>query len=41
MLGHGRQLDWPAGHGVLTVQVFKAGRAAGRYALVFKVSWGG
>ena len=41
MLGHGRLLDWPADHGVLTVQVLKAGRAAGKYARVFKVSWGG
>ncbi len=49
MLGHGRPLDWPADHGVLTVRVLKARWAAGKYAWVFfgsvsaqfKVSWGG
>jgi alpha-L-fucosidase len=41
MLGYNQPLDWEFSGGVLTVQVPAAARAAGQYAWVFKVSWGG
>ncbi|MGW7006735.1 alpha-L-fucosidase [Streptomyces sp. NPDC054933] len=41
MLGYHTALDWEFTGGTLTVQVPAAARAAGEYAWVFKVGWGG
>ncbi|MDF3288685.1 alpha-L-fucosidase [Streptomyces silvisoli] len=41
MLGYHRALEWDFTGDTLTVQVPAAARAAGEYAWVFKVSWGG